>query len=86
MLEMTKIQKDQPNQEVEESEPYLGFSWAIAMLVLYGLKQIFPAETYSKLWWFQMYILAIIFGITIFTLIKRYKHFRREEPEIDEES
>lgn len=69
----------------EESEPYLGYSWAFAMLVLYGLKYLFPADPFTLLWWFQMYILAIILGVTIFTLIKRFKHFRREEPEVDEE-
>jgi hypothetical protein len=64
------------NKPLPESEPYLGFSWAVAMFVLYILKELFPAETYSWLWWFQMYILAIILGITIFTLIKRYRHFK----------
>ncbi len=68
-----------------ENEPYLGYSWAIAMLVLYILKTLFPAEPYGKLWWFQMYILAIILGVTLFTLVKRYKHFRREEPEVNED-
>jgi len=58
----------------EESEPYLGPSWAVLMLVLYSLKRIFPAETFTLLWWFQIYILFIIFGITLFTLIKRYKY------------
>ena len=36
-----------------ENEPYLGPAWAVAMLILYLLKEAFPAETYSVLWWFQ---------------------------------
>jgi hypothetical protein len=59
-----------------ENEPYLGPSWAILMLVLYALKTIFPAEQFSFLWWFQMYIVAIVLGITVFTLLKRHKYFQ----------
>jgi hypothetical protein len=58
-----------------ENEPYLGPSWAVLMLVLYALKSIFPAQQYSPFWWFQIYIVAIVLGITIFSLIKRYIYF-----------
>ena len=73
------------NQMNEESEPYLGYSWALAMLVLYALKLLFPAEPYTLLWAFQIYILAIILGITIFTLVKRHKHFKREKLEANDD-
>lgn len=62
--------------EIEgENEPYLGPSWAILMLVLYALKTIFPATLFSAFWFFQMYIVTIVLGITIFTLVKRHKYF-----------
>jgi hypothetical protein len=63
-----------------ENEPYLGPSWAVLMLVLYALKTIFPAEPFSYFWWFQMYIVTIVLGITIFALVKRHKHFNSREP------
>jgi hypothetical protein len=58
-----------------ENEPYLGPSWAVLMFILYALKSIFPAQKYTFFWWFQIYIVAIVLGVTIFTLIKRYKYF-----------
>lgn len=82
---MSEEESKKNDKVIEESEPYLGYSWAFAMLLLYALKEIFPADPYTKLWWFQMYILAIIFGVTVFTLIKRFKHFRRDEPEVNED-
>lgn len=63
----------------EESEPYLGPSWALLMFLLYVLKQIFPAEPYTKYWYFQIYILTIVTGITIFTLIKRHRFFKSDD-------
>ncbi|HMO17463.1 MAG TPA: hypothetical protein PKA63_11015 [Oligoflexia bacterium] len=65
----------------EESEPYLGPSWTILMLVLYVLKTLFPAAEYSPLWWLQLYILLIVMGITAFTLIKRYRYSRLNHSE-----
>lgn len=67
----------------EESEPYLGPSWAILMFILYILKQAFPAEPYSAYWYFQIYILLIVAGITVFTLIKRHRFFNQEEDKSD---
>ena len=82
---MNEMHLKPENKINEESEPYLGYSWVLAMLVLYGLKRLFPAEPYTLLWAFQIYILAIILGITIFTLVKRHKHFKWEKPEVNEE-
>lgn len=68
---------DCPNDDFivgEENEPYLGMSWPVLMFVLYVLKTLFPAETFSILWWFQWYILLIVFGVTVFALLKRYKY------------
>ena len=65
----------------EESEPYLGPSWALLMLLLYVLKQIFPAEPDTTYWYFQIYILLIVVGITIFTLVKRHRFFNANEIE-----
>ncbi len=63
----------------EESEPYLGPAWAVVMFVLYLLKEAFPAEQYSGLWWFQIYIVVLVIAITIFTLLKRHQFYRSEE-------
>lgn len=65
----------------EESEPYLGPSWALLMFVLYVLKQAFPAEPYTSYWYFQVYILLIVAGVTIFTLVKRHRFFNQDSTE-----
>ncbi len=62
------------SREIEENEPYLGPSWAIVLLCFYLLKKLFPTESYSTLWWVETYFITIICGITIFTIIKRYKY------------
>ncbi|MCB0325714.1 MAG: hypothetical protein KDD69_19165 [Bdellovibrionales bacterium] len=62
-----------------ENEPYLGPAWAVVMLVLYLLKEAFPAEQYSLLWWFQVYIIVLVIAITIFTLVKRHQFYRSEK-------
>ena len=62
----------------KESEPYLGPAWALAMLLLYLLKQAFPAEQFTFLWWVQMYVIAIVLAVTIFTLVKRRQFYRAE--------
>jgi hypothetical protein len=64
--------------QLPESEPYLGPAWAIAMLILYLLKKAFPAEEYSFLWWVQMYIIAIVVAVTVFTLVKRRQFYKAE--------
>jgi hypothetical protein len=66
-------------EESEENEPYLGPAWAVVMLVLYLLKELFPAEQYSVFWFFQIYILVLVVAITIFTLVKRYQFYRSEK-------
>ncbi len=75
----TDISPEKPTAgsfEIEgENEPYLGPSWAVLMFVLYALKTIFPATPYSYFWWFQIYVVCIVLGVTIFTLIKRHKYF-----------
>lgn len=65
-------------EELEENEPYLGPAWAVVMLILYLLKEAFPAEEYSVFWWFQVYIIGLVIAITIFTLIKRHQFYRAE--------
>ncbi len=65
--------------EPEENEPYLGPAWAVVMLVLYLLKELFPAEQYSLFWFFQIYILILVVAITIFTLVKRYQFYKSEK-------
>ncbi len=63
---------------LEESEPYLGPAWAVAMLVLYLLKRLFPAEQFSFLWWVQLYIIGIVVAVTLFTLVKRHQFYKAE--------
>ena len=58
-----------------ENEPYLGPAWAVAMLILYLLKEAFPAEEYSFYWWFQIYIVGIVVVVTLFTLVKRHQFY-----------
>ena len=65
----------------EASEPYLGPSWALLMLLLYVLKQFFPAERYSVYWYLQIYVLLIVIGIAIFTLVKRHRFFHSDDKE-----
>lgn len=60
---------------LEESEPYLGPGWAVVMLILYLLKRAFPAEQYSPLWWFQVYVLSVVLALTMFTIYKRHRFF-----------
>lgn len=66
-------------EELVENEPYLGPAWTVAMFILYLLKEAFPAETYSLLWWFQTYVIVLVIAITIFTLIKRHQFYRESE-------
>jgi hypothetical protein len=70
---------EQENPQATENEPYLGPAWAVAMLILYALKKLFPAEQYSLLWWFQVYVISIVISVTIFALIKRYQFYKSEE-------
>jgi len=75
---------DKPDDDFivgEENEPYLGMSWPVLMLILYVLKTLFPAETFSFLWWFQWYIVLIVCGVTIFTLLKRYRYSKNQNLE-----
>jgi hypothetical protein len=67
----------------EENEPYLGPSWALLMLLLYFLKQLFPAEKHTFYWYFQIYILSIVVGVTIFTLVKRHRFFNSDKDKKD---
>ncbi len=62
----------------EENEPYLGPGWAVVMLILFALKEAFPAEKYTALWWVQVYVLTLIMFITAFVIYKRRKFFRRK--------
>ncbi len=62
-----------------ESEPYLGPAWAVVMFVLYLLKEAFPAEQYTTLWWFQIYIIVLVIAITVFTLLKRHQYYKQEK-------
>ena len=74
------VSGDEPQSEdLVENEPYLGPAWAVAMFILYLLKEAFPAEQYSLLWWFQSYIILLVISITIFTLVKRHQFYRDYE-------
>ena len=64
--------------ELVENEPYLGPAWAAVMLVLYLLKEAFPAEPYALLWWLQVYVITLVLGITVFTMIKRHQFYKTE--------
>ena len=72
--------------QLEENEPYLGPAWAVAMLILYFLKEAFPAEKYSFLWWFQVYVITLVIAITVFTLIKRRQFYRLEKDRAKKET
>ena len=65
-------------QALEESEPYLGPAWAVAMFILYIIKRAFPAEEYSFLWWMQLYVIGIVLAVTVFTLVKRHQFYQFE--------
>jgi hypothetical protein len=65
-------------EALEESEPYLGPAWALAMVVLYLLKRAFPAEEYSFLWWVQVYVIGVVVAVTVFTLVKRHQFYKLE--------
>lgn len=81
-------EKESENLEEEhlvENEPYLGPAWAVAMFILYLLKETFPAEPYTPLWWFQNYIVMLVVLITIFTLVKRHQFYRDSHDEIESE-
>lgn len=72
-------------EELVENEPYLGPAWAVAMFILYVLKEAFPAEPYTTLWWFQSYIIGLVISITLFTLIKRHQFYKSEQNSKSEE-
>ena len=82
----TSTSSTNADEELVENEPYLGPAWAVAMLILYLLKEAFPAETYSLLWWFQTYIIGLVIAITLFTLIKRHQFYRSESAGGENES
>lgn len=74
--------------KLKENEPNLGPAWALVMLMLYLLKRAFPAEQYTWLWYLQVYVLGIVFVITVLVIAKRYFFFRnlaknksKEQPE-----
>jgi hypothetical protein len=67
------------DDELVENEPYLGPAWAVAMFILYLLKEAFPAEQYTLLWWFQTYVIVLVIAITMFTLVKRHQFYRESE-------
>lgn len=67
-----------------ESEPYLGPGWAVLMLILYFLKEAFPAERLSVLWWVQMYVLLLVIAMTIFIMLKRRAYFKRQKRRDDD--
>lgn len=73
------------SEELVENEPYLGPAWAVAMFILYLLKEAFPAEQYSLLWWFQSYIILLVVAITIFTLVKRHQFYKENEDLLQKE-
>ena len=69
-----KISVDYKN--LREHEPNLGPAWAVLMLILYLLKRMFPAEPYTWLWYLQIYVLTLVFFITIYVLVRRHVFFR----------
>jgi len=44
------------------------------MLVLIALKEIFPSEKYSILWFLQIYIIFICVCVVLFVIYKRHKY------------
>ena len=86
MSKKEETSDDSAKEQLVENEPYLGPAWAVAMFILYLLKEAFPAETYTPLWWFQTYIVVLVVIITIFTLVKRHQFYKESEhhPEDDE--
>ena len=64
-------------QEAEENEPYLGPWWTVLMLVLLGIKQLFPTEPYTLYWFIESYIILLLMGVTAFALFKRWRFYQR---------
>lgn len=83
--QLNQNKKAATTQKLVENEPYLGPAWAVAMLILYLLKEAFPAEEYSPLWWFQMYIVVLVVAITLFALIKRHQFYKTEDQDNHDE-
>ena len=71
--------KTEELQQLEESEPYLGPWWALLMLVLFLVKEAFPAETFSLWWCVQLYVITVMIVITLFVIYKRLKYFRKKK-------
>ncbi len=86
---MSRKRSDIDYQNPKENEPHLGAWWAVFMLVLIGLKEAFPSEKYSFLWFLQIYIIGICVCVVLFVIYKRRKYDKivkeQESPE-DEES
>jgi len=58
----------------KENEPHLGAWWAVFMLVLIALKEMFPSEKFSILWFLQIYIIFICVCVVLFVIYKRHKY------------
>ena len=69
--------QSKPKKKLIENEPYLGPAWAVLMLLLYFLKEAFPAEHFTLLWWFEVYVLGVVLFLTLFVGYRRYKYFKR---------
>ena len=72
------LDTEEDEEEYVENEPYLGPAWAVVMAILYVLLEAFPAEKYTALWWFQVYVICLVIAVTIFTLVKRHQFYRAE--------
>lgn len=88
MKKEEQLEKDDVYSALEESEPYLGPAWAFVMILLYLLMQAFPVPRYGLVWWLEIYVIFLVFCVTIFTLIKRrnyYKVLKENKKESEEE-
>ena len=85
MSKKEETSENSAKEQLVENEPYLGPAWAVAMFILYLLKEAFPAETYTPLWWFQTYIVVLVVIITIFTLVKRHQFYKENDHQSEDE-
>jgi dolichyl-phosphate-mannose--protein O-mannosyl transferase len=76
MKEKQKSPQNSVYSDLEESEPYLGPAWAFVMIMLYLLMQAFPVPRFGIVWWLEIYVIFLVFCVTIFTLIKRRNYYR----------
>ena len=58
----------------EENEPHLGIWWTVLMLVLVAIREIYPPEKYSIIWFLQVYVIFLCVLVVVFVIYKRRKY------------